>query len=439
MVRVTSGRRFARDRDESGVVAVIVAASTVVIFMLAALVVDLGHARDVRRQAQNSADASALAAGNALYDGTAAARIPEAVAAAKAYAQENFATTDADWSACTDIDALRVTAVGTPCISFENSGDPSRDLQRPDTARVRIPGREVTLPFGSLAGVSSTDIHAEAEIGVNLGVASQCSLCVLGTGYHDLANGDINVEGGDIHFNGTVHVGPHGSLVTDRETTVQGTATGAGYSPPPQTGQPPMADPLQFMPVPDMTGLSGKSDPCTQGPGFYGSIDFRNRTCTLSPGLYVIAGTGSMWNLAGSTLTRLNASGVTLYFTCGSPSAPAACPAGGAAGATLDASGNGVINISAPTSGPLEGLAVMFDRGNTATLRLAGNGTGGFTGTVYAPKATLQMDGNGCFSALHALIVVHSVVMHGNPSCLNSRYAVNQNVSLPADQLHLTK
>ncbi len=41
------------------------------LFGMAALVVDLGIARDNRRQAQNTADSAALAAANALYAKTA--------------------------------------------------------------------------------------------------------------------------------------------------------------------------------------------------------------------------------------------------------------------------------------------------------------------------------------------------------------------------------
>jgi Flp pilus assembly protein TadG len=59
----TEGRR----RDESGAIAVLVAFSATLLFVLAALVVDLGLARDDHRASQNAADASALAATNVLY------------------------------------------------------------------------------------------------------------------------------------------------------------------------------------------------------------------------------------------------------------------------------------------------------------------------------------------------------------------------------------
>ena len=56
-----------RDREERGAVAILVAVMTVALFGIAALVADLGQARVVRGEAQAASDASALAAGNALY------------------------------------------------------------------------------------------------------------------------------------------------------------------------------------------------------------------------------------------------------------------------------------------------------------------------------------------------------------------------------------
>ena len=74
-----------RRTDETGAVAVLVAVLSLVLFGLAALVVDLGMARDTRRMAQNTADSAALAAGNVIYL-TGPANPSAAIAAAKEYA-----------------------------------------------------------------------------------------------------------------------------------------------------------------------------------------------------------------------------------------------------------------------------------------------------------------------------------------------------------------
>ena len=105
-------------RSDHGAVAVVTAIMAVMLFVIAALVVDLGIARDSRRQAQNTADAAALAAANALY-GTTAPRLNQpgdfaaAIDAAKAYAAENYGTTDAEWSSCVAADPLGYVAPGT--------------------------------------------------------------------------------------------------------------------------------------------------------------------------------------------------------------------------------------------------------------------------------------------------------------------------------------
>lgn len=124
---------------ERGAAAVMVAVFTsAILFVLAALVVDLGLARDTRRQAQIAADASALAAGNAMYpDTTGVPHFTPAVLAAREYAAKNLGITDTDWGSCTDSGKLaHVPASSTPCISFNSA-------TRPTQVRVRIPTRVV--------------------------------------------------------------------------------------------------------------------------------------------------------------------------------------------------------------------------------------------------------------------------------------------------------
>ena len=442
-----------RSRDEEGAIAVIVAISAVLIFILAALVVDLGLARDTKRQAQNGADAAALAAGNALYAGVftnpLVPKFDDAVQAAKEFAADNYGVTDAEWATCTDPQALPHSHPGAPaCISFAHQADddgvplpddPALDAIKPDTVRVLIPTREVDTTLGALAGVSAVPIAAPAEAGVEFDQEPPCALCIIGPGPHDLQNGGVEVDGGNIHFNGSVAVQNNGLVSTNGVITVEDSASGplSSYDPDPEVGAPAIPDPLGLMSMPDITGLVPHTNPCTQGPGIYGSMNLRGFTCTLSPGLYVIAGSSSVWDMAGNSSTHLTGTGVTLYFTCGTSSVPAPCAAG-ATGATLDASGNGQISIKAPLSGPLKGLAIVFDRNNNAMMRWTGNGGGGFEGTVYAPSGKIQMNGNGC-SAYNALIVVGTIEMNGNPTCLESSYGGGAMLDLPPAALHLTK
>jgi hypothetical protein len=253
---------------------------------------------------------------------------------------------------------------------------------------------------------------------------------------HDIQNGDVTVTGADIHFNGNVSAAANGLVATDGQITVEGDASGPGssYDPDPSEGVPPIDDPLaDWLERPDMSGLTPLTNPCVSGPGIYGSRNLRNSTCTLQPGLYVIVGT---WDMAGNSSTRLQGNGVTLFFTCGTTSNVTPC-ATGQAGGTIDNGGNGTLAITAPTSGPYQGMAIWYDRANTATLRMHGNGGAGYTGTVYAPSAKLLMNGNGCSQALNALIIINSIEFNGNPSCLTSSYTQGQNVQIPPGDLRL--
>jgi hypothetical protein len=416
--------RSTRD-DERGAVAVLVAVVAVVLFVIAALVVDLGLARDTKRQSQNAADASALAAGNVLYDfdngcTLAAPCTAQAVAAAKAFALDNFGVATSEWATCTDPTPLPVVPGPGSCISFQLT-NPIKNV------RVVIPTEAVDTHLGTVAGVEEIDVSTVARAAVDPRPALPCGLCVLGRGVtHDLQNGDVYVDNGNAHFNGSVNVSTNGLVVADGTITVEGTASGgySRYDPDPTTGVPPIEDPLGHVNLPpDMTGLPNRGttgDPCTLGPGIYqGGRNLRNATCTLQAGLYVIH--GGTWDLAGNETTVLKGTGVTLYFTCTAGAAPRACNAN-ENGATMDFSGDGRIEITGPTTGPLTGMAIAYDRNNTAELRFTGNGSGSMSGAIYAPSAKLRINGNGCAAPYRTIVVVKELEFNGNPACLRVDY-----------------
>jgi hypothetical protein len=262
-----------------------------------------------------------------------------------------------------------------------------------------------------------------------------CALCVLGDGpverqlYHH-ANGDLNVRGGDISLNSTATLaGGRGAVersaggqinfdagrafhVPGNAPTATGTCTGCVPGTP--TYAPTIKDPLAGLPQPPncpppgcptgpaVTGpLSGTAD-----PGVYTTIG-GGAPLTLNPGTYII--TGGMTVGSGITGT-----GVTLIFVCANYPTP--CTPGGQTGATL-VGGDLDLKISAPTGGqPYNGMAIMFDRNNcgpscTATvggpyaINLATNGGMLFTGTVYAPMASINLSGDGGYTINGGVIV----------------------------------
>jgi hypothetical protein len=422
----------ARRRDERGVVAVLVAVFASVLLVLAGLVADLGAARDVKLQAQNAADAAALAGANALYAAGGQPDIAAATAAVTSYARSNFGVGAAAWAACTDPDALPATS-GIPCISYDSQTEPT-------VVRVVIPPRDVDTPLGSLVGISRVAVDGVAEASVHPGGRADCGLCVVGDGDHDIQNGDIQVDGASVFFNGSLVANPQGQVTVTGDGSsirVQGTVSNKGtVDPPPLTGQPPVADPLAFLTLPpSYAGLQPRTgDACTNGPGFYYGT-FGLSSCTLHPGLYVLAGS-SVDDYAGNT--NVVANGVTFYFTCARPDrSPRPCAAG-EAGAGILLTGKASLTINAPLSGPTQGIAMMSDRNNTATFGFRGNG-GASSGTIYARSGTLDYRGNGNGVALDSLIVVGDLTFSGNNAALSSTYTQEKNAGLPPAAPHLSR
>jgi hypothetical protein len=421
-------RRAGRARDESGAIAVLVALVATALFMVAALVVDLGLARDTRRQSQNAADASALAAANVLYPGPVCTSpaggappcIQDAVNAARSYASTNFSVTDADWAGCTDTGHYYVPSGSTPCISFADDAGLA-SATHPTKVRVIIPVRVVSTGFGVLAGVQHIAIGSMARGVVSGGVAGKCSLCFLGP--VDAINADFTVSGGSIEVNGDLSAGPNGVWTATGPIGVVGTVSGGQFpgGPPAKvdTFDDPWKDATNVTPAVTGTKKStpacstgGKKGKAGNGPGVYGDFEIPNEACTLDPGLYVITGAWTMKNN-----TDLIGSGVTLYFTCGTPDSPHVC-ASGEAGGSLDAT-NGVVHLSAPTTGATAGLAIVYDRNNTMNLGLQGNGDTSITGAVYAPNAKLDFNGNSCFGFDQGPVIVTGVIQaNGTKACV---------------------
>lgn len=434
MVRVTD-QRPRRGREE-GAVTLLVVVLSLVLFGVAALVVDLGLARDTRRQAQNAADSAALAAGNALYL-TGTADVAAAITAAKSYASANFGTTDADWARCTDParpPGFATVPGQTPCISF--SGTPFTEV------RVVIPRRQVETPLSGILGTSRVSVGAAAQAEIDPGGRAKCGLCVIGPGEHDVQNGSVTVTGTSIYVNGTLGANPQLTMTASGgQLYLQGPRPTMGtYLPEPYTRQPAMPDPLAFLTLPfDVSSLQAKTvSACSAngGPGIYTSLAL-TRGCVLQPGLYVVTGANHR-----SGQTRITANGVTFFFGCQDPATttPRLRPcAVGEQGGDLLLTGQASIDFTAPVTGPTAGLAMVSDRNNTATLGWRGNGAVRSSGTIYAKSGTLDYRGNGAGAAMDSLVVVGDLQFSGAPSGFSLVYDDAANVDLPPGSMNLTR
>ena len=148
-IKLAGGTRRT-ESDERGAVLVLTAIMALVLLGFAAIAVDMTNARQVRRQAQGSADAAALAGAQDLPDPNAV------VATVKDYALQNFDTAVSDWVGCSDPDALvELPDLGNSntCISLDEP------LAR---VRVRLPVNEAESIFGNVLGYNHLDVSASA-------------------------------------------------------------------------------------------------------------------------------------------------------------------------------------------------------------------------------------------------------------------------------------
>ena len=405
MVRLTSRQRrvgLLRSRllspgPEQGAVAVVVALFMIVLVMCAAVVVDLGNARDVRRQSQNASDASALAGASALYPTSNTCAVgPESSppcwaasrAAVKSYAAANFGTTTADWTACSVAAGQRLTYTPSgesSCISYDSSTSPT-------TLRVYVPARSVSTFFGGVTGRSTIPVGSTAD--AQLGQSVKCSLCFLGS--VDAGNGDFS----------TSPAAPSPSTGTwcrtqqqlDRPDERRRRDSQRGHlQPSAHHRSRAFGDPLAgdtSLPAEHDGALpprSTRARPCRSWRlrRHLWHFSLPNSTCTLQPGLYVITGT---WDMKNNTV--LKGTGVTLYAK--------------SAGGYLDFKNGDVQLHLRRRPAPTKGYAIIYDRNNTNNLGLQGNGGTSISGLVYAPASAPRLQ-----RQLVLRLQVGPVIVHG--------------------------
>ena len=174
--------------------------------------IDLGHAREVRRQAQNGADAAALAGGNSLYlHGSGTPDFVAAVAAAKNYALMNFGITNPGMGHLHGpVEVERPTRRCAPVRLLRPAGAPDHG-SRPAPGD---PGRHLLLSkiIGVRRSMSGRRAHSQFHPQPPRSVACASSAPAFTTS----RTATPPSPAGDIHFNGSVSVSNNGLVSTTR-------------------------------------------------------------------------------------------------------------------------------------------------------------------------------------------------------------------------------
>jgi len=274
------------------------------------------------------------------------------------------------------------------------------------------------------AYTAGTTVSCSATNGAGLTSASSVTVKVDEARIHTLnptASNSFSVSGADI-------VKTSGEIVVNSSSTKALVVSGAAkitaksvqivggfsapanaISPTPVTGVASRPDPFATMPSPSYSGcnftnfkLSGASSAALT-PGVYcGGITISGAAkASLGAGTYILNGGG----LTVSGSTSLTGQGVTIYNT-----------SNGYAYKPISFSGANTVNLSAPTSGPMNGVLFFQDRNvsSSSANTFSGAGRFQFSGTLYFPTTALVFSGaDGLTGAGPIVIVANTVDLSG--------------------------
>jgi hypothetical protein len=418
-------RKLARER---GLTLVFAAFGMVMMLGSAAIAVDMGYLRYVRRQMQAAADSAAIA-GAAEYD------YGDVVAAGKADATKNGFT---DGSAGADVD------VHSPPISGPHAGEdgyveviisqnqPTFFAQVLNVKSPTVSARAVA--FGGESGnnciyaLNPTASGSYSQSSASASTISNCGIVVDSS-----SSSAMSITGGGKVQAGSVNI--VGGLSTSGGSTVSPTAA---------TGIIPEADPLAYLQIPSVPGIPNEdtlglctvqssqmscnisgghtSAPGTSpgpdilSPGVYSNIDLSGTSyIELQSGLYYIAG-GGINSSGGSSITgTVGGTGVTIYNS-GPLSNPSACK-------SVNVSGAGTVNLTAPMSGALEGVLFFQNRSCSAQVTFSGGSNFSITGALYAADAVLTYSGGSQGQNNYTILVANTITISGGSALVNNDYS----------------
>lgn len=150
---------------------------------------------------------------------------------------------------------------------------------------------------------------------------------------------------------------------------------------------------------------NGPNKDMSLSPGTYtGGINLEG-SASLAPGVYVIDG----GCLCANAKEYLTGSGVTIVLKNG---------------ATIDINGSSNVNLTAPTSGPYNGILIYEDASTAGTAaktsKLNGNSKLHLGGAIYMPTQTVQINGNTTPTTRCLLLASKKIDVSGSASIKNS-------------------
>ncbi|HYA35743.1 MAG TPA: pilus assembly protein TadG-related protein [Candidatus Binataceae bacterium] len=388
----------ARLKSQSGQIWVLVAAAITVVLASVGMAGDIGVLYLQRHKMQSAADSAALAGADELNYG-------DTVSAARKDASSN--------GYANGVGSTTVT-VNNPPTSGQYSGN-SKYVEV-------IISKVQSTYFLPVLGIGSLNVAARAVAGESNASGCMYSLDPTMSGAVS-GNGNITINGPCgmiVDSNSSTALSVSGGSATfDTPVGIVGgyTIGNATFNPPPHTGIISTGDPLAYYSPPTFSGCDYKNTTVnktqTLNPGVYcGGITIKgNADVTFNPGTYILNGGG----LSASGTHTITGTGVTFYNTQGY-----------SAFAPISLSGNVTVNLSAPTSGPMEAMLFFQDRSITSSLMntVGGNSSTTYDGAIYMPNSPLTYYGNSSANG-YTILVADSLSFSGNVTIGNNYSSLN--------------
>jgi hypothetical protein len=378
--------------NRRGVLTALVAVMLFILLGFTAIALEGGLMQDNRRRVQAAADAAALAAANELF---------------RNYTSITTATPDPGSKAS--------TAAST---SAAQNGFPN--------PTVKIP--PITGPFAGLLGYAEVTInYSQSRYFSSIWGSSATAISARAVGmgkWNAMGNGVIVLDPSvayalDANGSGGMTVTGGAAVVVDSNNSSAARATGGGqltantfnvtggtvgsFNGTVNTGMPPIADPLAYLPTPTQPpngsmskqSLGNGNFQYTLSPGSYSNLPnlsqgdiviFQQASANNNGGIYYISG-GLHSTGANLLMDPATTGGIMIYNA----------PSGSQSSQQINITGNssGTVSLSPLTSGPYAGLIMFQDRTSSVGMSITGNGNFTIAGTFYAANANLGITGNG--------------------------------------------
>ena len=407
-MRVPPALRFLR--DERGMIMPMVGAMVLLGVGFASLAIDMSYLYYLRGKVQTAADAAALAGAGQIPDES------NVVKNAVSLAEKNLPVAENGTVLPKDDVAMGSWDAGTR--TFTPAGNPTNAV-RVLARRSNANDNAVELFFARILGFDEADVEASA-----VALRRDISGCIVAL--DPSADGALTISG-----NAEVNLGCGALVNSDSPTaiiengsaclTATSIATSGDYSgdclnPTPDTGMPPITDPLAKLDPPEYSGCDFDSlvevtVNTTLSSGVYcGGIDINsNAVVKFEPGMYILKGVGLQ--IAGNT--KVTGDEVTFYF----PPDTTGAPGGKVKGKiqppiSLFIAGTTNVELKAPTSGYYEGILFYQDRNTPSNMRnlLTGGATMNLEGLFYFPNNPVKFAGNSAVNGSNWISIIARTV-----------------------------